>query len=91
MSVIFTVQDAPDDDTLPGPYDPLEGEIVFATWFDLRPVTGFFSKCPFLMLREGEKELGLTKLLQVLKTLGRVVLFLLAVIIEFARIVGGEC
>ena len=52
---------------------------------------GFFLNALFLMLREGEKELGLTKLLQVLEALGRVVLFLLAVVIEFARIVGGEC
>ena len=34
----------PNDDTLPGPYDPLEDDTVFAMWFDLRPVVGYF--CP---------------------------------------------
>jgi len=35
----------PNDDMLPGPYDPLEGDTVFATWFDLRPAVGHFSRC----------------------------------------------
>lgn len=47
VSAVFTVQDLPDDDTLPGPYDPSEGETVFAMWFDLRPVVELFSKCSF--------------------------------------------
>lgn len=58
VSMIFTIQDTPDDDTLPGPYDPLEGETVFATWFDLRPVTGLFSKCSFLTFIWGEGSLS---------------------------------
>lgn len=46
MSAIFTMWEVPNDDTLPGPYDPLEDDTVFATWFDLRPVVGYFSKYP---------------------------------------------
>ena len=44
VSVISTAPVVLDDDTLPGPYDPLEDDIVFATWFDLRPVVLPFSK-----------------------------------------------
>ena len=42
VSVTYTIWAILNDDTLPGPYDPLEYDIVFATWFDLRPVMGAF-------------------------------------------------
>lgn len=44
VSVISTAPVVLDDDTLPGPYDPLEDDTVFATWFDKRPVVGLFRK-----------------------------------------------
>lgn len=42
VSLISAVRDIPNDDTLPGPYDSLEHDTVFATLFDLRPATGAF-------------------------------------------------
>ena len=42
MSTTFAVRDIIDDDMEPGPYDSLEGDTVFATWFDLCPVMGSF-------------------------------------------------
>ena len=42
VSAIFTIWDVPNDDTLPGPYDPSEGDTVFATWFDFTSGSGAF-------------------------------------------------
>ena len=47
VSATFTVGKNLNDDMLPGPYDPSEGDTAFATLFDLRPVGGFFENLIF--------------------------------------------
>ena len=58
VSIIYTILAVFDDDTLPGPYDPSECDLVFATWFDFCPVVGLLSKdAPSLRSHYGTRAL----------------------------------